>query len=113
MPESAPQHVLAGKVALVTGASRGIGRAIATKLARAGCDVAAVYHNAHDQARSLCAEVAVMGRRAMPIQSNVASPESVAELFGEFAGAFDRHDIVVSKATSGIFKTTLQIPLNQ
>jgi enoyl-[acyl-carrier protein] reductase III len=102
---------LAGKVALVTGASRGIGRAIATKLARAGCDVAAVYHNAHDQARSLCAEVAGMGRRAIPIQANVASPESVAELFGEFAGAFDRLDIVVSNAASGVLKPALQMTL--
>ena len=111
MPESAPQHVLAGKVALVTGASRGIGRAIATKLARAGCDVAAVYHNAHDSARSLCAEVAGMGRRAMPIQANVASPESVGELFVEFSRAFDRLDIVVSNAASGVLKPSLQMTL--
>lgn len=111
MPESAARCELAGKVALISGASRGIGRAIALKLAQAGCDVAAVYHNAHDQARSLCAAVAAMGRRATPIQANVASPESVAELFVEFSRAFDRLDIVVSNAASGVLKPSLQMTL--
>ncbi len=111
MPESAPRAELAGKVALISGASRGIGRAIALKLAQAGCDVAAVYHNAHDQARSLCEAVAAMGRRATPIQANVASPESVGELFVEFSRAFDRLDIVVSNAASGVLKPSLQMTL--
>jgi enoyl-[acyl-carrier protein] reductase III len=111
VPESGARSELAGKVALVSGASRGIGRAIALKLARAGCDVAAVYHNAHDQARSLCAAVAAMGRRATAIQANVASPESVGELFVEFSRAFDRLDIVVSNAASGVLKPSLQMTL--
>jgi enoyl-[acyl-carrier protein] reductase III len=50
-------QALAGKMALVTGGTRGIGRAIALKLARAGSDVAIVYHNSHDEAESVCAEV--------------------------------------------------------
>ena len=55
---------LAGKVALITGAARGIGRATALKLARAGCDIAANYYNSADQAETLCAEVRALGRRA-------------------------------------------------
>ncbi len=102
---------LAGKVALVSGASRGIGRAIALKLARAGCDVAAVYHNAHDQARTLCEEITAMGRRALPIQANVGSPESVAGLFGEFSQTFTRLDILVSNAASGVLRPALEMTL--
>jgi NAD(P)-dependent dehydrogenase (short-subunit alcohol dehydrogenase family) len=54
---------LSGKVALVTGASRGIGRAIAQKLASAGCDVAVNYYNSHEAAEALCAELRAVGRR--------------------------------------------------
>lgn len=106
-----PHSELAGKVAMITGASRGIGRAIALKLARAGCDVAAIYHNAHDQARTLCEEVAAMGRQALPIQANVGSPESVKELFGEFSRTFGRLDILVSNAASGVLKPALDMTL--
>ena len=51
---------LAGKVALVTGASRGIGRAIARKLASEGCDIAVNYYNSEAEAETLCAEIHAM-----------------------------------------------------
>jgi NAD(P)-dependent dehydrogenase (short-subunit alcohol dehydrogenase family) len=57
---------LTGKTALVTGAARGIGRAVALKLARSGCDVAANYYNSADEAEALCAEIRALGRRAVP-----------------------------------------------
>lgn len=102
---------LAGKIALVTGASRGIGRAIALKLAAAGCDVAVNYVNSHDEAEAVCAAVRAAGRRACAIQGDVGKPESVAELFGELARHFDRLDILVSNAASGVLKPVLDMSL--
>ena len=102
---------LAGQVALVTGAARGIGRAIARKLAEGGADVAVNYYNSHDEAEALCAEIRSMGRRAAAIQGSVGVPESVAEIFAEFAKHFDRVDIVVSNAASGVLKPVLEMGL--
>ena len=102
---------LAGKVALVTGASRGIGRAIARKLATAGCDVAANYYNSHEEAEALCTEIRALGRRAVAIKASVGIPESVDELFEELRSRFDRLDIVVSNAASGVLKPALEMSL--
>jgi len=102
---------LAGKVALVTGAARGIGRATALKLARAGCDVAANYYNSADQADALCAEIRALGRRAVAIQGSVGVPDSVDEIFAEFGKHFERLDILVSNAASGVLKPTVEMTL--
>jgi enoyl-[acyl-carrier protein] reductase III len=102
---------LAGKIALVTGASRGIGRAIALKLAAAGCDVAVNYVNSHEEADAVCAAVRAAGRRACAIQADVGKPESVTELFGELGRHWDHLDILVSNAASGVLKPTLEMTL--
>ncbi len=102
---------LAGKVALVTGAARGIGRAIALKLAGEGCDVAANYYNSADAAAALCGEIRALGRRACAIQASVGMPESVDEMFVEFRKHFDRLDILVSNAASGVLKPTVDMTL--
>ena len=104
-------EVLSGKIALVTGAARGIGRAIALKLASAGCDVAANYYNSHEEAETLCAAIRAMGRRAVAIKASVGLPESVDELFAELKRHFDRIDIVVSNAASGVLRPTLEMTL--
>ncbi len=104
-------EVLAGKVALVTGAARGIGRAVALKLAAAGCDVVANYYNSHDEAEAVCVEVRNMGRRAVAIKASVGLPESVDELFDELTKHFDRIDIVVSNAASGVLRPTMEMTL--
>jgi enoyl-[acyl-carrier protein] reductase III len=106
MPEA-----LAGKIALVTGAARGIGRAVAAKLASAGCDVAVNYYNSHDEAEALCAEIRALGRRAVPIKASVGIPESIDELFAELARHFDRLDILVSNAASGVLRPAMEMKL--
>jgi enoyl-[acyl-carrier protein] reductase III len=100
---------LKGKVALVTGGARGIGRATALKLAQGGCDVAVIYFNSHEQAETVCATVRQMGRRAMSIQADVSDPDSVAEAFAVFRQAFERVDIVVSNAAIGVLKPALEL----
>jgi enoyl-[acyl-carrier protein] reductase III len=102
---------LAGKVALVTGAARGIGRATARKLAAAGCDVAVTYYNSAEAAESLCEEIRGLGRRAVAVQGSVGIPDSVDEMFAEIAKHFDRVDIVVSNAASGVLKNTIDMTL--
>jgi len=102
---------LAGKVALVTGASRGIGRAIAQKLASAGCDVAINYYNSAEEAETLCAEIRGMGRRACALQASVGIPDSIDDMFAELGKHFDRLDILVSNAASGVLKPALEMTL--
>lgn len=102
---------LAGKIALVTGGSRGIGRAIALKLAGAGADVAVTYFNRHDEAEKVCAAIRATGRRGVAIHGNVASPESVAEMVAEVGGQFGRLDILVSNAASGVLKPVMEMSL--
>jgi len=102
---------LQGKVALVTGAARGIGRATARKLAAAGCDVVVNYYNSADEAESLCGEIRGLGRRAIAVQASVGVPDSVDELFEALRREFDRLDIVVSNAASGVLKPTLEMGL--
>jgi len=102
---------LAGKVALVSGAARGIGRAIALKLAASGCDVAANYYNSASEAEALCAEIRAHGRRAVAIQGSVGVPDSVDEIYAEFGRHFDRLDFVVSNAASGVLKPTVEMTL--
>lgn len=102
---------LHGKVALVTGAARGIGRATALKLAAAGCDIVANYYNSADEAATLCAEVGRRGRRAISVQGSVALADSIDELFAEVRKQFERVDIVVSNAASGVLKPTMEMTL--
>jgi enoyl-[acyl-carrier protein] reductase III len=102
---------LAGKVAFVTGASRGIGRAIALKLATAGCDVAMAYHNSHEEAEAVCDAIRKLGRRAQAFQADVSDPESVAEAFNGFREQFQHVDFVVSNAAIGVLRPALELTL--
>lgn len=72
---------LTGKVALVTGASRGIGRAVAIDLARAGADVLVNYKSHQEAAESVVDEIVKLGRRAIAIQADVAKQEQISRLF--------------------------------
>jgi enoyl-[acyl-carrier protein] reductase III len=110
-PSSDASLPLAGKTALVTGAARGIGRAIAIKLAQAGCDVVVNYYNSHEEAEALCAQFRALGRRAVAIKASVSQPDSVDDLFTELRKYFEHLDIVISNAASGVLKPALDMTL--
>src|SRR5581483_6830260 len=89
---------LHGKIALVTGASRGIGRAIAIALARAGVDVAVNYRANRDDAESAAAEVRQAGRRALAIQADVSNAAEVHGLVDGVHSQLGEIDILVNNA---------------
>jgi len=90
---------LEGRVALVTGASRGIGRAIALDLATHGADVVVNYANRHDAAETVCTAIRDMGRRALPFQADVAEAAEVERMAAEAVETFGHIDILVNNAT--------------
>jgi 3-oxoacyl-[acyl-carrier protein] reductase len=93
---------LAGKVAVVTGASKGIGAAIAQHLAAAGAAVVVNYASSKAGADRVVAEIAKSGGRAIAVQANVADPADIKKLFAETIKAYDRLDILVNNA--GIYE---------
>ncbi len=101
--------VFTGKVALITGGARGIGKATALKLAKNGADIAIVYYNSSDEAKILVEEIQNLGRQAIAIQANVADEKSVNEMFAIFKNTFARLDFVISNAASGVLKPALKM----
>jgi len=91
---------LQGQKALITGASSGIGEAIARRFASAGAAVGVNYLSGADAARNVIEEIRAAGAEAIPLQADVASEQDVAAMFRTFRDAFGRIDILV--ANSGI-----------
>ena len=87
-----------GKVAFVTGASRGIGRSIALTLAEAGADVAVNYAGNAAAAEEVAAEIRKMGRRALILQGDVSQTEAAASMLDAVVAEFGRCDILVNNA---------------
>ena len=89
---------LTGRVALVTGASRGIGRAVARELARAGARVAINYRRDEAAASSLVREIRAAGGEAMALAGNVSDPEEARQLVRDVVAAWQGLDILVVNA---------------
>lgn len=95
---------LAGKIALITGAGRGIGQAIALAFAREGADIAVNYRNSADGAARTAGEIRALGRRAETVQADISIVAEGQRLIAETVERFGRLDILVNNA--GTFNTT-------
>lgn len=99
---------LNGKVALVTGASRGIGRGIALALAEAGADIIVHYARKAGMAEEVVAEIQSMGRRAIAIKANFAEKEKIDEMLDRIEVVFGGCDIFIANAATGGFRPMLE-----
>ena len=94
---------LKGKVAIVTGAGRGIGKAISLAFAEAGADIVAVSRTG-EEIEQTCREVKALGRKALAIPSDVTSAEQVNRMVAETVARFKKVDILVNNAGAVAFK---------
>ena len=102
---------LDGKVALITGGSRGIGRAIALRLAEYGADVVVNYVRHRGDAEETVAAIEKKGVRCLAVKANVAQEEDVVRMFEEIRKHHDHLDIVVSNAASGVLKPAMELTI--
>lgn len=100
---------LESKTALVTGASKGIGKGIALELARSGANVAVNYNTDQAGAEATVAEIRSIGRDALAIQANVGNSADVARLFSQTLEHFSRLDILVNNAGVQTWKPLLEL----
>ncbi len=103
--------MLQGKHALVTGASRGIGRSIALELAKQGASVAVNYSGSEDRAQAVVEEIEAMGQKAFKVQADVSNEKSVKEMITSVVDTFGSIDILVNNA--GITKDNLLMRMKE
>ncbi len=102
---------LKGRVALVTGGSRGIGRAISLELARQGADVAVNYARNHQEAVATADAVRALGVRCLALRAHLGEPANVRDMFQRVEEEFGRLDILVNNAASGVQRSALELEI--
>jgi enoyl-[acyl-carrier protein] reductase III len=109
MPEDTPSQSLNGRVALITGSSRGIGRAIALELAARGADIVINYLRKRSAAEEVVAGIEALGRRAIAVKANVGSATQIETMFDRVRSEFGRCDILVGNVASGVVRPITQV----
>ena len=103
-----PSVSLTGKIALVTGAAQGMGKWIALGLANAGADIAVADLNL-EGARQTAKEIEALGRKALPLKTDIASMDSIKEMVGKTIETFSHIDCLVNNAGVNVHKPFLEI----
>lgn len=103
------EKFLRTKVALITGSSRGIGRAIALELARSGADIVVHYLRKKSAASQVVAEIEKLGQRAIAVKANLAEADQIEALFDRIERTFGRCDLFVGNAASGTPRDILDV----
>ncbi|BBU40743.1 enoyl-[acyl-carrier-protein] reductase FabL [Aeribacillus composti] len=97
------------KVALVTGSSRGIGKAIALRLAEKGYHIVINYARSKSKAIETAEEIERLGVKTLVVKANVGKPEKIKEMFAEIDKTFGRLDILINNAASGVLRPLMEI----
>ena len=102
---------LKGKVTLVTGSGRGIGRAIALKLASQGSDIIVNFFRRREAAEKTAKDIEALGVKALVIRANVGDPAKLDEMFDTIATKFGHLDILINNAASGVGRSVLDVDI--
>ena len=109
----AKRYSLAGKVALVTGAGKRLGRAVALRLAQEGADVAVHYHSSAKDAQTAVREIEASGRRGVAVQADLGRVDEIRRLVDEAGKHFGRLDVLINSAANflpgSIISTTEEV----
>ncbi|MDP2753307.1 MAG: SDR family NAD(P)-dependent oxidoreductase, partial [Nitrospirota bacterium] len=100
---------LRGKVGLVTGSSRGIGKAIALRLAENGVDLVVNYVRHRQDAEATARLIEEKGARCLVVKANVANDEDLQGMFAQIKSEFGHLDFLISNAASGVLKPALEL----
>src|SRR5438105_6257481 len=103
------ERELVGKLALITGGGRGIGRSIALELARYGADVLINYARHPDAAADTAAAARALGVKADTLRGNVADEAHIERMFSEIAEKYGYLDILINNAASGVNKPLAEL----
>ena len=102
---------LKGKLTLVTGSGRGIGRAIALKLASQGSDIIVNFFRRREAAEKTAKDIEALGVKAEIIRANVGDPAKLDEMFDTIATKFGHLDILINNAASGVGRSVLDVDI--
>jgi len=100
---------LEGRLALVTGGGRGIGQAIALKLASQGADIIVNFFRHRESAEQTAKDIEALGVKAETIRANVGDPEKIDEMFDMIGNKFGRLDILINNAASGVGRPVMDV----